>query len=264
MSHYSVGVITKTKPTESDINDILEPFYENMEVEEYIACTKEQLIQIKRNELETYRTTRYQDYLNNPEEYIKLHSNYPEHLEYIKNFPEQLKKTDEELYQIAIQYYEESDINSNGDVISIYNPKGKWDWWKIGGRFSNCLGNNKNSAQIKDIDFGFNISVDEYIKLHPDIIEKYNDMMCGKDTIYRPEYLKEIYPTLEDYICDIKNFKTYALIDIDGNWYEPGEMGWFGISNETYLGKKEYNEFFKKYISEIPKEYWLTVVDCHK
>lgn len=42
MSHFSVAVFTDENTT---VEDLLEPFYEGIEVEPYIALTKEQIIQ---------------------------------------------------------------------------------------------------------------------------------------------------------------------------------------------------------------------------
>ena len=54
--------------------------------------------------------------------------------------------TDEELYKLEIEDYEEDDIDKNGNILSTYNPKSKWDYYGIGGRWDN----GDNVIQIKD------------------------------------------------------------------------------------------------------------------
>jgi len=53
----------------------------------------------------------------------------------------------------------------------------------------------------------------------------------------------------------------YAIVK-DGQWYERGEMGWWGMaSNEKE--KDVWTEEFYKMFSELPDDTVLTMVDCH-
>jgi hypothetical protein len=108
------------------------------------------------------------------------------------------------------------------------NPKCKWDWYEIGGRWSGML-------KIKDCP--------EY----PDDIEskKYG-------------YADSIR------LCDIdfegmKKLETFAIIK-DGEWYEKGQMGWWGISENS---DEKWQEEFDKLLKTLPKDTLLTIVDCH-
>ena len=75
-----------------------------------------------------------------------------------------------------------------------------------------------------------------------------------KDIPFDKEYLLN-----KKYLFD---FSTYAILTETGEWVSPGEMGWFGISNEpsdSYdLFKKNYKELAFKNPNII-----VCVVDCH-
>lgn len=56
-------------------------------------------------------------------------------------------------------------------------------------------------------------------------------------------------------------FATFAVLK-DGNWYENGKMGWWGIITDEQDTDVWHAEF-AKLVSNLPPETWLTVVDCH-
>lgn len=55
----------------------------------------------------------------------------------------------------------------------------------------------------------------------------------------------------------------YALLTLEGEWVQPGEMGWFGISNDTDESRGEYNKKANEYIESLPGDTVLVCVDCH-
>lgn len=50
-----------------------------------------------------------------------------------------MKRSDEELYQEAIEGYEEDDLDEDGNLLSTCNPNSKWDWYEVGGRWHGML-----------------------------------------------------------------------------------------------------------------------------
>lgn len=144
MSHFSVAVFTK--PNGETVEDLLAPYSENLEVELYIAMTKEEALQ--------------------------------EIAEYEYKYPEYKTMTDEEKIKDFFGYRH---FDKDGNPMTSYNPNSKWDWYSIGGRFAGLLkakeGNhgsgsvfNPNprrkgeydSARVGDIDFSLNM--EEYNK----------------------------------------------------------------------------------------------------
>lgn len=274
MSHYCVAIITKEYPKANLIEDILAPYDENLSVPYYIEQTKEQFLEKKRRELEEYRTQGpYAKYIQNPEEYAKNVSN-PGHLEYVKNFMSEYNKTDEELLDERRQdiptcksddgcsYIDEAD-----NIWSTYNPKSKWDWWVIGGRWDGSLplkdGTYENIAKVGDVDFGIDFDIEAAMKDEA-IVKTYNKLITDGDYLYKAEYFKAIYPTLEQYVRTQKRFSTFAIIDSEGNWHEKGRMGWFGMSSETPEEAISWeNGYYDNYIKDIPEDYYIVIVDCH-
>lgn len=267
MSHYTVAVLTKTEPTEDDIYEALAPFDENMEVEKYVYLTKEEIIKNQRERLEENKKE-YKEYLENPEEYKKNHNN--RWIEYLENeFSDDYQMTDEEIYKERISSCDDEDLDEDGSILSTYNPNSKWDWFVIGGRWSGAIktksGKEVNSAKISDIEFGTDLNYEKIIKEHPDYKKEYEDLISGESgSFFKPEYYKEKYPTIESYIDEIYKFSTYALLDLEGNWHEPGQMGWFGCSSASASDENNFKtSFYDNFIKDLPDDCYLTVVDCH-
>jgi hypothetical protein len=190
MSHYIVAVFTEDDG--KTIDELLEPYYEEREVPQYVSYTKEQLIENYKKHMENYKNSTYAEFLADPEKYkadiFDQAQNNPfdneeraeRHIKYLEEeFPQRLLWTDEEIYQHEIQDYESNEIDENGSVLSTSNPEGYWDWYEIGGRADGFLRvnlraqiiqpNNKdknkstafndtytkymNSARVRDIDF---------------------------------------------------------------------------------------------------------------
>ena len=54
---------------------------------------------------------------------------------------------------------------------------------------------------------------------------------------------------------------TFAVLK-DGQWYEKGDMGWWGMVADE-KDQDEWNAQFAKLIDDLPEDTRLTVVDCH-
>jgi hypothetical protein len=56
---------------------------------------------------------------------------------------------------------------------------------------------------------------------------------------------------------------TYALLTKEGEWDEPGHMGWFGLSSETEATQAEYREAYMKYVANLNPTDVLVCIDAH-
>ena len=56
-------------------------------------------------------------------------------------------------------------------------------------------------------------------------------------------------------------FTPYALL-MDGEWYEQGKMGWFGISHDD-KDADSWNAEVGKLLDTLPEDTLLSAVDCH-
>ena len=277
MSHYVVAVITRCEPDEETLREILAPYDENLSVPRYVKRTKAQIIADARAYNERYYNGRYAEYLKDPKKYSEENPN-ESHIQFIRDeFPKIYRMNDEELYQNEIKNTpklseledgdESTAIDEDGNETSCYNPNSKWDWWEVGGRWYGEVplrdGGETNSAQLRDIDFGNDVSIAAYLEKNPDVKTRYESLMNDGDGWYRLEYIQKRYPTLEDYVNHQKNWHTYALVDENGEWHEPGAMGWFGCSDTTPEGEIEWEKTFYDKFIKGKDNYWLTIVDCH-
>ena len=55
---------------------------------------------------------------------------------------------------------------------------------------------------------------------------------------------------------------TYAYVK-DGEWHAPGNMGWWGMSDDTENDRYRFAEEFNAMFEALPGDTWLTLVDCH-
>lgn len=270
MSHFCLMVIgsksaKKTNEINEDITNQLEKYDENLVVKS--VKSKEKHIQEKRDEIEKIRKNTYQKYLDNPEEYIKNSSN-PRHVEYITNeFPKMLNWSDEECYQDAIKYYDNEQINEDGSTNETYNQHSKYDWYTIGGRWNGSLllksGNYVDQALLKDIDWDGMKEVSK--KQLEKNWESYQHLLSLAKTDSEKENARKLFDviettTKEEYInANVKNFITYAVVK-DGEWYEKGEMGWWGISSNEV---DNWEETFNHLLSDVDGDRVITIIDCH-
>lgn len=225
MSHFTVMVIG-AEPEEQ-----LAPFYENLETPRYVKYTKEQLIEKAKKDTENYKNGTYARFLADTEKY-KSDCKNQAHIDYLENeFPKKLNRIDEEIYQEEISGYEPEEIGSNGEVYSNYNPKSKWDWYVLGGRWSgliklkeNANGNTGRGSLVMQNEAGI------------DQAEK----------------------------GDIANFDeltTFAVLK-DGEWYEKGKMGWWGAVHDEKDEELWENEL-KKLVQGLPDDTLISIFDCH-
>lgn len=254
MSHYVVAVFMDEKTT---IEDLLEPFDENIEVEKYVYRTKKEQIDYGKEEIK-YNLKMYKEYMKDKKKFRREHR--LQCVRFVKKIPRMKKWDDEKIYKYSIRYYSSDEIGKNGEIYSTYNKDAKWDWYDIGGRWKNMLidkyGNKTNSLMVKDIDWkAMQKEIEEYLIPYKEYIE---NSRCQKE-----ELLKK-YPNEEVYKNKKTKFSTYAALMPNGEWIEPGEMGWWGMSNAS---NEQLNEFYDNYEENILKkvdENWrLTIVDCH-
>lgn len=161
----------------------------------------------------------------------------------------------EEKYAKLHKLYKKPDpdcqaCGGSGKRETHYNPDSKWDWYSLGGRW---LGYWKLKAPAKK-----RINIKEFLghsgvgnnKPFFDV-----DMARKKDIDFKA--MKKVLGKIKDG----RRVATFAVV-MDGEWYEQGKMGWWGIvMNE----KKQdvWEKEFWKLIDKLPPNTWLSVYDCH-
>lgn len=137
MTHF-IGAVAVQE--EAMLDDALARFYEGREVPRHVEATKEEVIDLGRRRIQQYATEGlYAEYQADPEAYAARVTNNPQHLEYLRNeFPKELGWDDEQVYEDATIFSD--DKGPDGQVYSTYNPLARWDWWTVGGRWTDVYG----------------------------------------------------------------------------------------------------------------------------
>lgn len=76
---------------------------------------------------------------------------------------------------------------------------------------------------------------------------------------------EEFQGSREEYMERIRNEAVvgFALLAASGEWAAPGNMGWFGASDDTLENRAAFYAKANEYIDALPKDTWLVQVDCH-
>lgn len=134
----------------------LDAYDEGLEVEEYIVYTKDEAIDIvKQNHAKAYESAI---------EYLRKSDITESSKEYYQSIIDKgLFISYEDAWKKVLDWGYKLDDEEN--LLSTYNPDSKWDWYSIGGRWSGFLctkekddeGNpiRVNQAQFKDIDWDY-------------------------------------------------------------------------------------------------------------
>lgn len=288
MSHYTVMVICR-KGTKDDVESILAPYDENLEVAPYVEETKAELIAKKIKEIGRRRRSHEAALRLSEDEYGAIAEKedlfrgygYAKGDDILKGY-DSVDLTDETAVFELIKERCGDELNEDGDLISTYNPNSKWDWFEVGGRWSGLLrlkdGSKADSAPAGLIDWDAMFSPnpaaaatqaefwDEYVlRKIPEGVEDADKYLYDKFgfIFYRPEYYLEFYGTKEEYIRRMGLWSTFAVVDGKG-WYEPGEMGWFGTSSDTPESKKDWEDNFRsRFVDTLDPDDVVTIVDCH-
>lgn len=75
--------------------------------------------------------------------------------------------------------------------------------------------------------------------------------------------LQHFQCTREEFVKRARNraISTFAVL-MDGEWYEQGEMGWFGCSTDK-MTEDEWQDKFAALIDGLPGDTLVSVYDCH-
>jgi hypothetical protein len=191
--------------------------------------------------------------------------------------------------------------HSEGEIGYWTNPNAKWDWWQIGGRFSGRLAGGdsirvnelplvedrkrakKKAAEYYDEQVTARIE-DRYVE--PDrrslwapwsklmdfgLLDK-EKMAEKREKLKKGEKLDPVFidnmPTEKEFVdafwFEWSDYTTWAVLDLEGQWHEPGQMGWWGMDSAEDGAKVEFGQgFFDKFIYSAAPDDWLVVVDCH-
>ena len=216
---------------DQDIETLLAPYDETLRVEPYVEFTREEAIAYAR-----------------------------------KHYKSVADMSDDRCYAYMAEDYK---TDAEGNLLSTYNPKSKWDWWTEGGRWAGMLkvdGKKVDSARVADIDFTPDPLEYEAALRYWDVVVEHQEKRPGEEyvSLYGEQYYLDYYRDRETYTRYMTQFSTYAVVTPDGEWHEKGRMGWFGASSETPDEARDWEEHYRERFLDTAEADWvLTIVDCH-
>jgi hypothetical protein len=150
------------------------------------------------------------------------------------------------------------ECKGTGKSTTTYNPKSKWDWWVIGGRWPEFFAYDGYDPG-KDPDNFETCHLCNGTKVRP--MEPAKGDKCnacngtGRSMKFRLKVYKASAPVSEIILHWKKDPKIpYAMVDPKGRWYEKGQMGWWGMSSNEKKEpdwKKQVKELFEKYPDHV-------------
>jgi hypothetical protein len=262
MSHFSVVVVGENWEKQ------LKPYDENKSVKRYPVKNRKTIHKELKAEI-----AKLEGYLADP----KAEDKY--NVKYIKERLAEFKAMTPKQYweEHVVKCYEPKDIK-DGVAYSTYNPKSKWDWYTIGGRWMGFFKAKKgvngklgqagvfeNKAeeghfdQLRkgDIDWEGMVAESKAER------EKWWAEAEGKAAAERYfRYGIEKNMTKDEYLKKGEGYGVYAIVK-GGKWYENGEMGWWGITSNEKMSDDEWRIKVREMIDALPENTLLTMVDCH-
>jgi hypothetical protein len=260
MSHFVV-LVTLPRGTANitlAVMGALSPYDEKLKTETFMSETADDIKKKRRKDI-TYLKKRLAEKKNVNETWTK------ERIEELK------KMTDQEYYE---DYVDGSLLDENGNMMSTHNPEGRWDWWVIGGRWTNFLnlknGETDDFAKVKDVRFEptedeIKQTGEKYERLKKADAMRKQGIALDKDAELELMFA-EFDPTQskEDFVREESAISFYSCVDKNGEWHERAECGWFGSEHNVTEEKEEWRLKFKeRFIDPLDPNDILVVVDCH-
>ena len=290
MSHFVVMVVTENG-TEEELNKALLPYHEYectgiKEFTEFVDCTEEVLKEWETGTEDVWRnklTGLFSDYTTyvdlTPEEKNLVESGQLK-IPYMQTIPRGseliMQKPDTELFERVtlprkevyadLDEFAESyfgyERNEDGKIGTITNPNAKWDYWRVGGRWSNMLlskdGEEGDSFRKKDIDLqALETEARENRFKH---LQEFVERM----KLPSLDYLKQVWKENYEFAIKISNewsekYQNKEITSTRSDWIKenyPNQaeacglvLNWFlGLEKEpdldVYLNKPYYPSFY--------------------
>lgn len=201
------------------------------------------------------------------------------------------REGDETFEGFLSRYYGYTFNEETNEAGYLCNPNAKWDWWVIGGRWSDmlrlksgCSGNSGkkswtnrdippqegwcDQARLKDVELVADQSAYARAARFWEVYVEGKRFRKGErkedfEALYRREYYLEQFGTKEAYAHDAASFSVWAFVTPDGEWHEKGEMGWFCSNDATKDSRRSFSDELCEAIANVDPDCYITIVDCH-
>jgi hypothetical protein len=260
MSHFTVGVIIKGKPTASKIAELLAPFQENNCDDcprQFLEFHNMEESERHRYETESIEKIKTPDgrllYSWDDEFRVKGKFGFGTGTHEIPSDCTRVIVPFKEIYPTLEQFLQdwhslEKPDDETGKYGYWHNPNSKWDWYQIGGRWAGFLRVPSDSVSGK-----------ANMKGEQSWLFKDEDSPYSSED---PKVTLVDFARIKDIIRD-DQFHTYSVLK-NGEWLEPGKMGWWACSHATEEEQQKFKDEYKALVFDNagPND-WLTIVDCH-
>lgn len=139
--HSSViAIIDRGVPEDQlyfELERVMAPFDENLEVPRYMVYTREEFIAQERQDIQYRLDMMLEEYNKDPELFVHTYTDL-----YIPQLKAKLVASDDEVWNHGAGDYADEELDSDGNIYSTVNLVGKWDYWLRGGRYQHCILNS--------------------------------------------------------------------------------------------------------------------------
>lgn len=262
MSHYTVGIIIPDHIIDKEeyIHEALAPYDENKEVPAYWKDdnptwrARWHVRTVEPYEVPAGATEREKDNIRS--EHTEIPEENDPAVQALLNDPEAMLNVLRKQYPEETWRYHEGQYQRR----TTYNPKSKWDWYRIGGRWDGDIQEKKDELMT---DNGFNF--------------------------HSPCRIEDNIAAIDELLERDDPYVPFAILTPEG-WIGKGDMGWFGAwcadpeldspeqpEREAYddedvwrkdmtAWRKEIDMVWEKKGLEIYRQYpdaSIVIVDCH-
>lgn len=225
MTHFVVGIIIPKEEinrAESYIDEVMYPYSETLEVEPYIDKTKEEVekefLNFKMELKEKIAENKVSDY---EEKYIE----------------------NEQIKEISIKEWVKDwygqDLDSKGNLLSTFNKKSFWDWYRIGGRWDGILTDNKQRSQD-----GFNFD-DKHETIANNSIKVKELLKKYKEKQKAIKEFREAGKIISESLVGEEFFSDFGFGDIFREFFKTEELT--KEQSKFYDKIKKSKRYFKKF-----------------
>lgn len=219
MSHYLLMV---TNTQKNDLKKQMEPF--NVDGEEGDYWMKHTMV--CKTGIDNYREYIQKEIIGKYKKWMaRTEGDVKRYNDEIAEWTENCKSDNEAHLAKVISDYEGCSIDKHGNLYYLDNPNGKWDWWMVGGRYSDYLIDKNKVKRVK----------------------------CKVKEVSFENILEQLKEETDGRLHRIEDVAPYAFLH-DGKWtqIEDGR-------DEVGVGAKVFYEIF----NSLDPETEITIVDYH-
>lgn len=276
MSHFFTLVLVPngTEDVEWAVENLLAPFDENLEIDDYQTqcfCIRNRASRKAEQEADSRFGT-----IDQLRERFAVEYVLPEGLndgescwlrqqawtEFIKDFIELREDRTRELLKSVGPDPECEDCEGTGVVTTRYNPDAKWDWWQIGGRWTGVLTDHDPETDPRNLETcrsctGTGVYTNPQDGLSGVCHQCSGSGQSTKWPTQWASYDGDVVPVSDLELTEYPE----ALVTPDGQWHQEAEQGWFGCTS-CDIDYKEWEELVDALLEKYG-DCTAVVVDCH-